>query len=68
MRGKHVLLQIDIDYFSDAIKTSKNQIACTAKFGGTDGFMSGQDSMPYPGTLMLFDSTANLLWLKIMEV
>ncbi len=52
------------DLFFDAILTSKNKIACLGKFTGLDGIMAGQDSLYYPGSLMLFDSTANLLWMK----
>jgi len=52
------------DDFSDVVFTQNGYLATVAKFSGYDGFMEGQDSILNPASLMLFDSNANLLWMK----
>ncbi|MBC8045757.1 MAG: T9SS type A sorting domain-containing protein [Fimbriimonadaceae bacterium] len=52
------------DHFRDAIVTSDGGVIAIAEFGSNDGFLSEQDSLYYPATLMKFDAEMNLEWVR----
>ena len=52
------------DFFADAIITADGGFAAIPEFGGMDGIMENQDSLLYPATLMKFDGSLNIMWMK----